>query len=599
VFATIRKAIPVLVAITAPALFQVLAAAQGTAFTYQGRLTDTGIAANGTYDFRFSIFDAGSGGSQIGDALTNPAVAVSGGLFLATLDFGASPFAAGAPRWLEMAVRTNGAGPFTTLMGRQPVTATPYAVQAITSLSAVSAGSVGASNLIGTVPDARLTTNVALLNASANFTGNITAAAFFGDASGLTNLSGSAFRVISPTRSPTGDTNWFGPWTAGTQTAGWQEAIDSLPVATNLQANGGGIVFVRPGVYFTRTNISVARTTPFSLTIRGAGMSASGIVYDGPNAQTALTVGTPDAQSGILFSMENLFVASTRNDTTNLLWLSGRNTTGDFSHLGGIGRASVRFCWFSYWTSMTNNQGHGFTPASFHDGNTKHNLIAINVDCNLNDLIRIEECSFNYVAGIRVAADHARVDANTFEFCGADQYNGQANDWPATSPLSVAAAITLDEPGGLWNGNQQLIFEGNSFVQCYRCYFNNARNSFPIMENDQLEAGDVYIVSAGDRCLVLNPRTTDSIYWFTNNYLATNTTDFSTWKNTLAPTNLVQITDLRKGTFNGVWNGSGAGLTGIPATSITGGTTTVLKVIGTDGGTNKLYFTNGVLQLVQ
>lgn len=33
-----------------------------TAFTYQGRLTDQGQPANGTYDFRFVIRDASVGG---------------------------------------------------------------------------------------------------------------------------------------------------------------------------------------------------------------------------------------------------------------------------------------------------------------------------------------------------------------------------------------------------------------------------------------------------------------------------------------------------------------------------------------------------------
>ena len=32
-------------------------AAQGTAFTYQGRLIDSGSAAGGIYDLRFTIYD--------------------------------------------------------------------------------------------------------------------------------------------------------------------------------------------------------------------------------------------------------------------------------------------------------------------------------------------------------------------------------------------------------------------------------------------------------------------------------------------------------------------------------------------------------------
>ena len=104
--------------------------AQGTAFTYQGRLADNGAAATGTYEFRFALFDSLSGGTQVGASVTNTAIAVSSGNFTVTLDFGAGAFP-GASRWLQIAVRTNGSGgAFTTLNPRQPVTSTPYAVTA-------------------------------------------------------------------------------------------------------------------------------------------------------------------------------------------------------------------------------------------------------------------------------------------------------------------------------------------------------------------------------------------------------------------------------------------------------------------------------------
>src|SRR5258706_2539566 len=65
------------------------AAAQGTAFTYQGRLNAQGSPADGAYDLRFGLYDAASSGAQQGPILTNSAVAVSNGLFTVTLDFGA------------------------------------------------------------------------------------------------------------------------------------------------------------------------------------------------------------------------------------------------------------------------------------------------------------------------------------------------------------------------------------------------------------------------------------------------------------------------------------------------------------------------------
>jgi trimeric autotransporter adhesin len=105
------------------------AVAQSTAFTYQGRLTAGTNVANGNYDLKFSLYDAASSGTQLGGPLTNAAVAVSNGLFTATLNFGAGAFT-GADRWLEISARTNGSGGFTPLSPRQPLTPTPYALWA-------------------------------------------------------------------------------------------------------------------------------------------------------------------------------------------------------------------------------------------------------------------------------------------------------------------------------------------------------------------------------------------------------------------------------------------------------------------------------------
>ena len=64
------------------------ALAQGTAFTYQGRLFDGANPANGNYDLRFGLYDALTAGTQQGSLLTNATTTVSNGLFTITLDFG-------------------------------------------------------------------------------------------------------------------------------------------------------------------------------------------------------------------------------------------------------------------------------------------------------------------------------------------------------------------------------------------------------------------------------------------------------------------------------------------------------------------------------
>src|ERR1700704_2198706 len=93
---------------------------QTSGFTYQGRLTDAGTAANGNYDLQFALFDSFSGGTQIGSTQTINTVSVSNGVFSVSLDFGASSFS-GANRFLEVSARPSGVGSFTLLTPRQQV----------------------------------------------------------------------------------------------------------------------------------------------------------------------------------------------------------------------------------------------------------------------------------------------------------------------------------------------------------------------------------------------------------------------------------------------------------------------------------------------
>ena len=127
-----------------------LAAAQGTAFTYQGRLNDGGNAANGNYDLKFSLYDALTGGSLVAVPVTNSPVVISNGAFSVRLDFGGA--FTGPARFLELGTRSNGvAATFTVLTPRQELTPTPYAITA-ENLD----GTLAASQLTGTLPAAIL-----------------------------------------------------------------------------------------------------------------------------------------------------------------------------------------------------------------------------------------------------------------------------------------------------------------------------------------------------------------------------------------------------------------------------------------------------------
>jgi hypothetical protein len=108
------------------------AAGQNTAFTYQGRLNAGGGPANGVYDFSFQAFDALTGGSSAGGTVNVNGVGVTNGLFTALVDLGTTPFT-GPARWLQISVSTNGAGNFTILTPRQPLTPSPCAICANTA----------------------------------------------------------------------------------------------------------------------------------------------------------------------------------------------------------------------------------------------------------------------------------------------------------------------------------------------------------------------------------------------------------------------------------------------------------------------------------
>lgn len=120
------------------AVCTVTSRAQTTSFTYQGKLSDGGGPATGSYDFQFTLWDALSGGTQQPQpspvTVTKTNVAVSGGVFAVQLDFGATAFP-GADRYLEIGVRPTGGG-FTILSPRQPINSTPYSLRSLSATTA-------------------------------------------------------------------------------------------------------------------------------------------------------------------------------------------------------------------------------------------------------------------------------------------------------------------------------------------------------------------------------------------------------------------------------------------------------------------------------
>jgi hypothetical protein len=115
------------------------ALAQTTAFTYQGKLIDSGTPASGNYDLTFKLFDTAtvSSGSQKGATLSLTNVAVTSGIFTVQLDFGACASCFnGANRFLEISVKPTSGSTFTTLSPRQPITSTPYTIKSLSAATA-------------------------------------------------------------------------------------------------------------------------------------------------------------------------------------------------------------------------------------------------------------------------------------------------------------------------------------------------------------------------------------------------------------------------------------------------------------------------------
>ena len=275
------------------------ASAQATVFTFQGKLTDGGAAANGQYDLQFKLYDASAGGTLLG-TLARDDVQVISGIFTVSLDFGADVFYTNSGRYLEVGVRAGAsAGAFTTINPRQELTASPYSIQSAragkagdaenfggqppsaflrsdtnqtftggsltigsastldvqgalfgngTNLTNLNAGNI--SN--GTLADARLSGNVALLNAYNIFTGGVQFnSPPIGSGEFLTNLTASNLTGTIPDARLSSNiprlnlANTFSGFNAFTGTTTMSDLSISNGAAINRLSVGGGLAVTK------------------------------------------------------------------------------------------------------------------------------------------------------------------------------------------------------------------------------------------------------------------------------------------------------------------------------------------------------------------
>ena len=221
-----------------------------------------GSPAGGEFDIRFALYSTSDGGSIRVGPVTNSAVVVSNGLFTAPVDFGAGVFD-GTSYWLELAVRTNGTGNFTTLSPRQQIMPLPYAIYApnagwaATATTAASADSVSAANITGVILNSAMPTNPI-------FSGTVVASGFTGDGGGLTNLA-----TVTNTVYVVG-----------------KGAYGSIHMA-EANSSPGDFVHVMPGWYDEGTNVTILQANQTLYFEPGAVMYSS---YNALNNLSAILV---------------------------------------------------------------------------------------------------------------------------------------------------------------------------------------------------------------------------------------------------------------------------------------------------------------------
>jgi hypothetical protein len=224
--------------------------AQGTAFTYEGRLFSSTNPASGTYNLTFTLFNTNTSGVPVAGPVTNNAVFVTNGLFTVLIDFGPGVFT-GQTNWLQIGVETNLASPFTTLTPRQQLTPVPYAIYAenapasqLTSIGNNNGGSgnffVGPSGNSTTSGSANTANGVQALELNGSGTGNTANGyyALYSNTSGFGNTAN-------------GDVALYSNTSGNYNTANGIQALEFNVSGTGNTANGAQALFVNMGSYNT------------------------------------------------------------------------------------------------------------------------------------------------------------------------------------------------------------------------------------------------------------------------------------------------------------------------------------------------------------
>lgn len=358
--------------------------AQGTAFTYQGRLNAGGSPVSGNYDFRFKLYTDSYGNNQVGNTQLTNALPVSAGLFITTIDFGPG-LLTGASHWLEVDVRTNGAGDYTVLSPLQALTPAPYAVFANT-----------ASNVSGTVSAAQISGTVA----SANLSGT------YGNALTLNNAGNSFSGTLNGNAATATTANSFSGSLAGDVT-GSQSATTVTSVGGQAAAN------IAAGA--NAANAATSADEAYTIVKR----DASGNVTD--NSLTlngSLNLPATTASTGIIYAGGNPLVHAYGNGNF-FAGSSAGNLTMSGGHNTGVGYLALDSDTSGYqnaalgWEALYNNLDGCFNTASGYSALLDNTGGSFNTANGYSVLFKNTSGNGNTANGYSAAYDNTNGNYNT------------------------------------------------------------------------------------------------------------------------------------------------------------------------------------------
>lgn len=568
--------------------------AQGTAFTYQGRLNDDVSAAHGVYNLKFSLFAGSVGGIATVGPVTNSAVAVTNGLFTTTVDFGIGVFT-GASQWLEIAVSTNGVNSFTTLSPRQQITATPYAIFANTASNV--SGTISGSQLTGAIPLSGLPPGVVTNGAS----GVNIAGTFNGNGAGVTNVnfltinSGGIIGIVTnqgnfvfasapgtgagPVSVATADVNNDGKAdlisvsfgdivvTVLTNAGAGRFVLAASPLSgsnpwavTTGDLNGDG----KPDLIDATFNGSVVVSTnngnggflsPVSVSVGGILRS---VITADVNLDGKLDVIVANSSSNTVNVLTNNGSGGLVNASTNAVGLSPWSVAAaDVNNDGKVDLISANVN-ANTLTILTNNGSGKFTIASSPTvGTGPISVIATNLNGdNKIDLV----CANNFSGTLTVLTN-----------------NGSGGFGIASSPVFGSQSYSLTAADVNGDGKMDLVC-ANTDTASLTVLINDGNANFTI-SSLPATGSSPYSVTAGD---------------FNNDGKVDLACANSGNNNLTVLTNYTSVTVA----FSGSLRGDGGGLTGLSANNIVGGISTNVSVT-TPSGTKNLIFLNGILRAVQ